>query len=121
MIGKGVALPAGPTTPAGTDGGPGSTELAELRQAVLHLRRNLARPASDRAGSELSLTAHFLNLVPSTTGRFRLWMSLCTEVSIELLGDPLAHLRSVDTLDSATLAQLLDRVAERLGISSHVC
>ncbi len=111
MIGR-QAYAVAPAAPA---------ELAELRQAVLHLRRKLARKGTDRAGAELSLTAHFLNLAPSTTGRFRLWMGLCTEVSIELLNDPLAHLRPVDTLDSAIVAQLLDRVADRLGVSSHVC
>ncbi len=124
MIGRGAGLPAGSAAPvgvAGQGGGVEPAELAELRQAVLHLRRSLVRPAGERAGAELSLTAHFLNLAPSGTARFRLWMSLCTEVSLELLGDPLAHLRPVDTLDSATLAQLLDGVAERLGVSARVC
>lgn len=124
MIGKGATLPAwsaSRTRPQQGSGGIEPAELAELRQAVLHLRRHFARPRADPAGTELSLTAHFLNLAPSTTVRFRLWMGLCTQAATELLGDPLAHLRPVDTLDSAMVVQLLDRVADRLGLSSHVC
>lgn len=124
MIGKGAVQPAGTATPIGMAGRPGGidpAELTEFRQAVLHLRRKLARPIAERAGAELSLTAHFLSLAPSGTGRFRLWMGLCTEVSLELLGDPLAHLRPVDTLDSTIVTKLLDGVADRLGVSSEIC
>ncbi len=100
-------------------------ELAELEGAILRLRQSLGRSCAERSadqdGADLSLTAHFLNLAPSTTDRLRLWMGLCTETSTELLGDPLAHLRPVDTLEAGVAARLLDRMAERLGIPSQPC
>ena len=104
---------------------PTASELAELEAAILVLRRELERPQSGRLaapdGSRLSLTAHFLNLAPSTTARLRLWMILGTEAGVELLGDPLAHLRPVDTLETGVAPRLLDRVAERLKIASRLC
>ena len=100
-------------------------ELAELEGAILRLRQSLGGACADRiavkGGADLSLTAHFLNLVPSTTDRLRLWMSLSTETATELLGDPLAHLRPVDTLETGVAARLLDRMAERLGIPAPPC
>ncbi len=111
------AITVARASPCPTAPRPSALELAELEGAILRLRQALDRCA----GPELSLTAHFLNLAPSTTARLRLWMIVCTETGVELLDDPLAHLRPVDTLESGVGRRFLDRVAERLGLACRPC